>query len=74
MPRIYLSAPHLGKLEEQHIREAFATNTVSTIGPNASAFEEAFSELLGGQVHSVALSSGTAAIHLGLKLLGVQRD
>ena len=73
MSRIYLSAPHLGTLEETFVREAFATNWVSTIGPNIDAFEQASSALLEG-LHCVALSSGTAAIHLGLKLLGVARD
>jgi pyridoxal phosphate-dependent aminotransferase EpsN len=71
--RIYLSAPHLGSLEETYVREAFATNWVSTVGPNLEAFEQACSKLLDG-LHCVALSSGTAALHLGLKLLGVQRD
>lgn len=52
------------------MREAFATNWVSTVGPNIEAFETAFSSLVGG-LPCVALSSGTAAIHLGLKLLGV---
>lgn len=67
--RIYLSVPHLGSLEEAYVREAFATNWVSTVGPNLDAFEKAFSELVG--LPCVALSSGTAAIHLGLKLMGV---
>lgn len=70
--RIYLSAPHMGELEQRYVQEAFATNWVSTVGPNLDAFERAFSELLGG-VPCVALCSGTAAIHLGLKLLGVTR-
>lgn len=68
--RIYLSAPHLGTNEESYVREAFATNWVSTVGPNIGAFEESFSKLVGG-LPCVALSSGTAAIHLGLKLLDV---
>lgn len=72
MSRIYLSAPHLGSLEESFVREAFASNWVSTVGPNIDAFEQACSSLLGG-LHCVALSSGTAALHLGLKLLGVER-
>jgi pyridoxal phosphate-dependent aminotransferase EpsN len=54
------------------VREAFATNWVSTVGANLDAFESSFSSLLGG-LHCVALASGTAAIHLGLKLLGVGR-
>lgn len=70
MSRIYLSTPHLGAAEEGFVREAFATNWVSTIGPNLDAFERGFSELVGG-LPCVALSSGTAALHLGLKLLGV---
>ena len=70
MSRIYLSAPHLGTHEESYVRQAFATNWVSTVGPNIEAFEQAFSQLVGG-LPCVALSSGTAAIHLGLKLLGV---
>lgn len=68
--RVYLSAPHLGELEAQYVREAFATNWVSTVGPNLEAFEHAFSELLGG-LPCVALASGTAALHLGLKLLDI---
>jgi pyridoxal phosphate-dependent aminotransferase EpsN len=60
----------MGSLEEAYVREAFATNWVSTVGPHLEAFEKAVSELVGG-LPCVALSSGTAAIHLGLKLLGV---
>ena len=72
MSRIYLSAPHLGELEERYVHEAFATNSISTLGANLPEFEAAFSRLLGG-LSCVALSSGTAAIHLALKLLGVAR-
>lgn len=70
MSRIYLSTPHLGKSEERYVREAFEANWVSTVGPNLAAFEREFATLVGG-LSCVALSSGTAAIHLGLKLLGV---
>jgi pyridoxal phosphate-dependent aminotransferase EpsN len=73
LSRIYLSAPHMGTLEEAFVREAFATNWVSSVGPNLDAFERDFSNLVGG-LPCVALVSGTAAIHLGLKLLGVERD
>lgn len=72
MSRVYLSVPHLGNLEEGYVHEAIATNWVSTVGPNLTAFEEAFSAIVGG-LPCVALASGTAAIHLGLKLLGVER-
>jgi len=68
--RIYLSAPHLGASEERYVREAFATNWVSTVGPHLEAFERAFSALVNG-LPCVALASGTAALHLGLKLLDV---
>lgn len=72
LARIQLSAPHLGTLEASYVQEAFATNSIA-VGPHIGAFENAFSELVGGKP-CVALSSGTAAIHLGLKLLGVERD
>jgi pyridoxal phosphate-dependent aminotransferase EpsN len=67
--RIYLSVPHMGPSEEGYVHEAFAKNWMSTVGENLDAFEAAFSERIGQPC--VALSSGTAAIHLGLKLLGV---
>jgi pyridoxal phosphate-dependent aminotransferase EpsN len=69
MKRILLSVPHMGGLEEGFVREAFATNWLSTVGPNLTAFEQEFTALIGQP--SVALGSGTAAIHLGLRLLGV---
>ena len=69
MARIYLSVPHLGGREQQYVQEAFASNWVSTVGPNLEAFERDFALRLGRP--AVALSSGTAAIHLGLRLLGV---
>ncbi len=69
MPRIYLSVPHMGGNEERYVAEAFASNWLSTVGPNLDAFERAFSDRLGRP--AVALGSGTAAMHLGLRLLGV---
>ncbi len=71
MSRVYLSIPHMGVNEEKYVREAFASNWLSTVGPNVDAFERAFAERIGRP--AVALSSGTAAIHLGLQLLGVGR-
>lgn len=67
--RILLSIPHMGGAEERYVREAFASNWLSTVGPNVTAFEKEFASCIG--LPSVALSSGTAAIHLGLRLLGV---
>ncbi len=69
MSRILLSIPHMGGNEQRYVQEAFDSNWVSTVGPNLGAFEEAFRQLIGHPC--VALASGTAAIHLGLRLLGV---
>ena len=70
MNRIPLSIPHMGGEEESYVRQAFASNWLSTVGPNIAAFEREFECRIG--LPAVALSSGTAAIHLGLRLLGVQ--
>lgn len=70
--KIWLSSPHMGGTEEKYIREAFAENWIAPLGPNVDGFEEDIRQFLGGDVHVAALSSGTAAIHLGLILLGVQ--
>ncbi len=68
-PRIWMSVPHMGGTELDYIREAFETNWLSTVGPNLNAFEAEFSERIG--LPSLALGSGTAGMHLGLRLLGV---
>jgi len=59
----------MGGAEEGYVRQAFASNWLSTVGPNITAFEQAFENLIG--LPAVALGSCTAAIHLGLRLLGV---
>jgi len=59
----------MGGAEEAFVKEAFTSNWLSTVGPNLNAFEQAFSARIG--LPSVALGSGTAAMHLGLRLLGV---
>ncbi len=69
MKRILLSVPHMGGREHAYVEEAFSSNWLSTAGPHLRAFEEQFEERWG--VAAVALSSGTAAIHLGLRALGV---
>ena len=69
MKRIYLSVPHMGDREEALVRDAFASNWMSTVGPQLDAFEQEFTRRIG--LPSVALASGTAAMHLGLRLLGV---
>ena len=71
-PRILLSVPHMGGMEQTYVAEAFATNWLSTVGPNVTAFEEEFERHIG--MPSVALASGTAATHLALRLLGVAPD
>jgi pyridoxal phosphate-dependent aminotransferase EpsN len=68
--RIYLSPPHMGEAERQLLMEAFDSNWISTVGPQVNAFEAEFAALLGAG-HAAALSSGTAALHLALVLLGV---
>jgi pyridoxal phosphate-dependent aminotransferase EpsN len=68
--RILLSVPHMGGREQEYVRQAFTSNWLSTVGPNLTAFEQEFRERVG--LPSVALGSGTAAIHLGLRLLGVE--
>jgi len=69
MKRLYLSVPHMGPNEERYVHEAFASNWLSTVGPNLDAFEAGFSARVG--LPCVALASGTAAIHLAMRLLGV---
>lgn len=68
---ILLSPPHLGDAEEALVKEAFETNWIAPVGPNIDAFEEELADCV-GVPHACALTSGTAAIHLGLLLLGVQ--
>jgi pyridoxal phosphate-dependent aminotransferase EpsN len=70
MKRIYLSAPDIGKLEQAYVNEAFASNWVAPVGPHIDAFEKEFSQVVGTK-YAVALSSGTAALHLALRLAGV---
>ena len=69
---IYLSLAHIGGRELDFIQEAFDTNWVVPLGPNVDAFEQSLSDYIGEGRFVVALSSGTAAIHLGLIQLGVQ--
>jgi len=71
LTKIWLSSPHIGSSEQYYVNEAFRTNWIAPLGPNVSGFEGELEEYLQQGVHVAALSSGTAAIHLGLKLLGV---
>lgn len=67
---ILLSTPHIGEQELKFVQEAFDTNWIAPVGPHIDAFEQEFSQVVGTK-HSAALSSGTAALHLALKLAGV---
>jgi pyridoxal phosphate-dependent aminotransferase EpsN len=68
--RIYLSPPHMGSEEVTLLHEAFASNWIAPLGPHVDAFEREFAAKI-GMPHAAALASGTAALHLGLRLLGV---
>ena len=68
--RVFLSPPHMGGEEEYFVREAFGSNYIAPLGPQVDAFEKEFCELT-GVGHAVALISGTAGIHLALRMLGV---
>jgi pyridoxal phosphate-dependent aminotransferase EpsN len=71
-PRVYLSAPHLGGDELGLVQEAFATNWIAPLGPHVDAFEREIA-MRHGVAAAVALSSGTAALHLALIGLGITR-
>lgn len=68
--RIYLASPHMGGEEMKYINEAFESNWVAPLGPNVSGFEKEMCEYTGAKA-ATALVSGTSAIHLALKCLGV---
>ncbi|GMU06629.1 aminotransferase class I/II-fold pyridoxal phosphate-dependent enzyme [Corallococcus caeni] len=68
--RIYLSSPHMGALERGYVDDAFASNWIAPLGPHVDAFQEEFARCV-GTPHALALSSGTAALHLALQLVGV---
>jgi dTDP-4-amino-4,6-dideoxygalactose transaminase len=70
LDRIYLSPPHLGRHELNYLHKAVEDNWVAPVGPNIDGFEADISAAV-GVPHCVALNSGTAALHLGLLLLGV---
>jgi len=71
--KIYLSSPHMGGAERDYVTEAFDTNWIAPLGPNVTHFETSLEKYLKNNCHVAALSSGTAALHLALILLGVER-
>jgi dTDP-4-amino-4,6-dideoxygalactose transaminase len=71
--KIWLSSPHMGGAEKKYVNEAFNSNWVAPLGPNVNGFETDISNFLTHQdeIHTAALTSGTAALHLALMLLGI---
>jgi dTDP-4-amino-4,6-dideoxygalactose transaminase len=70
MPRVYLSPPHLTGREAELVADAIASNWIAPLGPHVDAFEAELAAVAGVE-HAVALSSGTAALHLALVVLGI---
>jgi dTDP-4-amino-4,6-dideoxygalactose transaminase len=71
-PKIWLSSPHMGEMEPLYVQEAFATNWIAPMGPHVNAFEQSLGDFLKEDMQVAALSSGTAALHLALIILGVK--
>lgn len=69
--KIWLSSPHMGGMEQVYVQQAFDTNWIAPLGPHVDGFEQDLVRFT-GTGHAAALSSGTAALHLSLILLGVQ--
>jgi dTDP-4-amino-4,6-dideoxygalactose transaminase len=72
MDRVYLSPPHVGAEERRLLLEAFESNWIAPVGPHLDRFEQEFADRL-TLPSAVALSSGTAALHLALHIVGVTR-
>ncbi|MBS1588528.1 MAG: DegT/DnrJ/EryC1/StrS family aminotransferase [Bacteroidetes bacterium] len=68
--KIWLSSPHMGGTEQQYVNDAFDTNWVAPLGPNVDGFEKDLANYIKEGVHVAALSTGTAALHLALVMLG----
>ena len=69
---IFLSPPHMTGNEGEFIQQAFDSNWIAPLGPHVDAFEKEVANYIDSDLHALALSSGTAAIHLALRLLGVK--
>ena len=70
--KIWLSSPHMGTSEQKYVQEAFETNWIAPLGPHVNGFEQDLQEYT-GVAHAAVLSSGTAALHLALIEVGVER-
>jgi dTDP-4-amino-4,6-dideoxygalactose transaminase len=75
-PKIWLSSPHMGGTEQKYVNEAFNSNWVAPLGPNVNGFEQDISNYIEikNQFHTAVLTSGTAALHLALRMLNVVKD
>lgn len=71
--KIWLSSPHMGGGEMKYIQEAFSENWIAPLGPNVNGLEADLERYLGEGAHVAAVSSGSAALHLALVLLGVKQ-
>jgi len=71
--RIWLSRPHMSGNELKYVQDAFDSNFVAPIGPQLNAFEASVQQYMGEDYHCVALSSGSAALQLGLRIVGVEK-
>jgi dTDP-4-amino-4,6-dideoxygalactose transaminase len=71
--KIWLSSPHMGGNEHKYVQEAFDANWVAPLGPSIAGFQQDLKHYLAQDIHVAALSSGTAALHLGLVLLGIKQ-
>jgi dTDP-4-amino-4,6-dideoxygalactose transaminase len=74
--KVWLSSPHMGNNEQKYVNEAFETNWIAPLGPNVNGFEQDISNYIGirNQFHTAALTSGTAALHIALRILDVGKD
>ena len=72
--KIWLSSPHMGGNELKYIHQAFDSNWIAPLGPNVDGFEKDLEHFLGKDTHVAAVSSGTAALHLALIILGIQKN
>lgn len=72
--KIWLSSPHMSGNEMKYIQEAFDGNWIAPLGPNVDGFEKDLEQFLGEGTHVAAVNTGTAALHLALVMLGVEKD
>ena len=72
--KIWLSSPHMSGNEMKYVQEAFDGNWIAPLGPNVDGFEKDLEQFLGEGTHVAAVNTGTAALHLALVILGVEKD